>query len=40
MLKRMNAMTPLQARLLVKMLNNEPISPKSTAILNEAITSK
>ena len=33
-LKRMNALTPIQAAIIARMANNEPISPKSMAILN------
>lgn len=33
-LKRMNALTPAQAIILVKLANNQPVSPKSMTVLN------
>jgi hypothetical protein len=33
-LKRMNALTPAQAAILVKLAHDEPVSPISMAILN------
>jgi len=34
MLRRMNALTPAQSAILVKLVHDEPVSPKSLAILN------
>jgi hypothetical protein len=34
-LKRMNALTYEQARLMAKLANEEPLSPKSLAVLNK-----
>ena len=34
-LKRMNALTYEQARLMVKLANKEPLTPKSLAVLNK-----
>ena len=34
MLSRMNALTPSQARILVKLVDKEPVSPKSLSVLN------
>jgi len=36
-LKRMNAFTPAQGIIFAKLANNEPVSPKSMAILNTVI---
>jgi len=36
-LKRMNALTPEQAKILVKVVRNEPVSPVSMKILNAAL---
>lgn len=33
-LKRMNALTPAQSKILVRILNNEPVSPKSVDMIN------
>lgn len=33
-LRRMNALTPAQASILVKLAHDEPISPKSLAVVN------
>ncbi len=33
-LKRMNALSPEQAKILVKLVRNEPVSPASMNILN------
>jgi len=34
-LKRMNALTPAQAKILVRVVNNEPVSPNSVNLLNK-----
>lgn len=36
-LKRMNALTPQQAKILVKLALKEPVSPTSMNILNAAL---
>ena len=36
-LKRMNALTPVQAIIFAKLYNKEPVSPRSMAILNTLI---
>jgi hypothetical protein len=36
-LKRLNALTPEQAKILSKLVRNEPVSPKSMIILNTNI---
>ena len=33
-LKRMNALTPAQAMIFVKLAHNQPVSPKSMKVLN------
>ncbi len=34
-LRRMNALTYEQARIMTKLANNEPLTPKSLAVLNK-----
>ena len=31
----MNALTPIQAKIFVRLVNNEPVSPKSLVTLNK-----
>jgi hypothetical protein len=37
-LRRMNALTPAQAIIMAKLAREEPVSPKSLAILNAVFT--